>query len=330
MALTVNSAFDEFNRNSVNIDSEKTKKAISSRDWLIGQLKNLPSKIEDFPRLYNEKHIKFGSFARNTKIRPLDDIDSILTFWGDGATYSKCISESNKYYIHTDNASQNLNNLSNDDGHLNSKRLINKLVISLNEIEHYKYADIHRRQEGATLQLSSYDWNFDIIPAFFTVNDFYLIPDGEGNWKATDPRIDQDRVSTINQKHNGKVLQIIRTLKYWDRRASMPAIPSYLFENIVLNFFEQLNEVSDYIVFSLRDFWYYLKNAICSNVMDPKRFQGDLNILLLDDRIKISLKAEDSYNKALEAVRFETQERDQNKAINKWREIFGNDFPTYG
>jgi hypothetical protein len=330
MAFTVNSAFDEFNLNFVNIDSEKTKKATSSRDWLIGQLKNFPSKMEDFPRLYNEKHIKFGSFARNTKVKPLDDIDLMLTFSADGATYSKCIFGSNKYYIHTNNASQNLQNLSNDDWNLNSKKLINKLVISLNEIAFYKYADIHRRQEAATLELSSYEWNFDIVPAFFTVNNFYLVPDGDGNWKATDPRIDQDRVSTINQKYNGKVLQIIRTLKYWNRRVPVPMIPSYLFENVVLDFFEQINEASEYIDFNLRDFWYYLKSAIYNNVMDPKGFQGDLNILSFDYRIKTSLKAGDSYRKALEAISLETQERDQRKAINKWRETFGGDFPAYG
>ena len=330
MALTVNDAFKEFNKNIVNIDLEKTKQARSSRDWLVEQLKTLPSKIDDFPRLYNEKHIKFGSFARNTKIRPLDDIDLILTFSADGATYSESVLDSNTYYIHTDNASQNLKNLANDNSYLNSRRLINKLVSSLKEIPQYYRAEIHRKQEAATLELSSYEWNFDIVPAFFTVNDFYLIPDGNGNWKATDPRIDQERVSNINQKHNGKVLQLIRTLKYWNNRASMPTIPSYLFENIVLNFAEQLNELSEYIDFNLRDFWYYLKGAIYNTVQDPKGFQGNLNTLSFVDQIKISLKANDTYNKALEAIRFETQESNQKKAISKWREIFGNGFPTYG
>ena len=207
MALTVNSAFEEFNKNVVNIDADKTKQARSSRDWLIEQLKALPSKIDDFPRLYNERHIKFGSFARNTKIKPLDDIDLILTFSADEATYSESALASNTYYIHTDNASQNLKNLSNNDNLLNSRRLVNKLVSSLQEIPQYYRAEIHRKQEAATLKLSSYEWNFDIVPAFFTVNNFYLIPDGNGNWKATDPRIDQKRVSDINQKHNGKILR---------------------------------------------------------------------------------------------------------------------------
>jgi hypothetical protein len=52
----------------------------------------------------------------------------------------------------------------------------------------------------------------------------------------------------------------------------MPTIPSYLFENIVLNFAEQLNELSEYIDFNLRDFWYYLKGAIYNAVQEPKGF----------------------------------------------------------
>lgn len=45
MAATVNSAFEEFNKNVVNLDPDRTSKAISSRDWLWGQLNKLDSKV---------------------------------------------------------------------------------------------------------------------------------------------------------------------------------------------------------------------------------------------------------------------------------------------
>ncbi len=87
MAKSVNKAFDEFNSKYVNLKSERVSTARSSRDWLLEQLEKLPDKIDDFPILYSEKHIKFGSFARNTKIKPLDDIDLIITFKALGSTY---------------------------------------------------------------------------------------------------------------------------------------------------------------------------------------------------------------------------------------------------
>ncbi len=329
MALTVNSAFTEFNRDFVNLDPERTKKARGSRDWLIDQLKGFPNKDDSFPGLYDERHVKFGSFARNTKIRELDDIDLILAFSADYTTYSTIMY--GKYYtLNVPVTAVNLRKLCNDNGTLNSIKLINKLIGALEDIDQYKSAQKHRNQEAATLQLKSYEWNFDIIPAFYTDTGYYLIPDGNGNWKATDPRIDQDKVTTVNQKHEGKIAQIIRTLKYWNRRASMPTISSYLFENIVLNFFDSRSEISTFFDFNLRDFWGHLKYVIYYSIPDPKGFQDELNSLSQEDKDKISRKADDTYKKANDAINYEVNEKDTRKSINKWREIFGDKFPDYG
>jgi len=329
MAKTVNSAFQEFNGNTVNLVADRTTQARNSRDWLIGQLEGLPNKIEDYPKPYDGKHIKFGSFARNTKIKPLDDIDLIFTFSAEASTYIT-ITYGKYYYLKPGENATKLKKLCDDDGYINSRKVINKLVSSLNEIEQYKSAEIHRRQEAATLKLSSYEWNFDIVPAFYTDNDYYLIPDGDGHWKATNPRIDQERISIINSKHNGKILQIVRTLKYWNIRAAMPTINSYLFENVILSYFESQAEISDFIDVSLIYFWAYLSSAIFNSFMDPKGFSGELNTLSYEDKKKISDKASDVYKKGLEAYDLETKDEDQEKAINKWREIFGDQFPNYG
>ena len=60
MAKTVNSAFDEFMKNSVNLDSDRTVKAKSSRDWLVGQILSFPDNDSDFPAIYTEKNIFYG------------------------------------------------------------------------------------------------------------------------------------------------------------------------------------------------------------------------------------------------------------------------------
>ena len=78
MAKTVNAAFDEFMKDYVNLDAEKTKKARSSRDWLVEQILSFPDNDSDFPAIYTEKNIFYGSFARKTKKRPLDDIDMMI------------------------------------------------------------------------------------------------------------------------------------------------------------------------------------------------------------------------------------------------------------
>jgi len=326
MAKTVNSAFQQFNSEKVNLNPDRTTKAISSRDWLWGQLNALDTKEElDFPFKYEEKHIAFGSFARRTKIRELDDIDIMFCLTANGATY---IREGETYIIHTPNAGYRLKNLS-DTAILNSRRVVNKVKNSLSGIEHYKSADLHSRGEAATLNLQSYEWVFDIVPCFYTDTNLYLIPDGNGNWKATDPRIDQTRVTSTNQNYGGQALQLIRTLKFWNRHNSSFTIGSYLFEQLVLNFLSLKTEISDYIDFDIRDFFNYLSSHIYYSVNDPKGIQGNLNYLTFEQRKSLSEKATWAYNKSVEAIHAETNESNQEKAINKWREIFGNNYPKY-
>jgi hypothetical protein len=326
MATTVDTAFNEFNKETVNLNTDRTTKANLSRDWLWGQLNSLDGKDNlDFPFKYVEKHIKYGSFARKTKIRELDDIDIMFCLIGNGATYSK---SAEVYYILTPNAGDRLKKLS-DDNVLNSRKVVNKVKSSLSGIEHYKSAELHSRGEAATLNLQSYEWVFDIVPCFYTDTNLFLIPDGNGNWKATDPRIDQNLVTSTNKNCGGKALQLIRTLKYWNRHNSSNTIGSYLFEQIILNFINSKIELSQWFDFNIRDFFYFLSSNVYYTLNDPKGIQGNLNNLTFDQQKSISEKATWAYNKAVEAIYAETHEKNQEKAINKWREIFGNKFPTY-
>ncbi|MBP6236795.1 MAG: hypothetical protein KA536_11655 [Saprospiraceae bacterium] len=327
MATSVNSAFNEFNKDIVNLLKDRTDKARSSRNWLFTQLNGLDAKDDlYFPFKYESLHINYGSFERRTKIRELDDVDLMFALTANGATYTKY--STNYYEINTPNAGQRLKNLSDSDI-LNSKRVVNKLKNSLSEIPQYSSADIHSRGEAATLNLSSYEWVFDIVPCFYTDTGLYLIPDGNGNWKPTDPRIDQTRVTDANLSKDGRALQLIRTLKYWNRRNSSFTIGSYLFENIVINYANSKSELSQWIDYDIKDFFNYLSSAIWNSVYDPKGFQGDLNTFSYSEKKSLSEKAEWAYNKAIEAIKAEGDEKDTQKSINKWREIFGNDFPQY-
>ena len=74
MATTVNNAFAEFMKEKVNLDQEKTKTARSSRDNLLDNIKGFSGDVNFFA-VYKDKILRFGSFERRTKIRPIDDIN---------------------------------------------------------------------------------------------------------------------------------------------------------------------------------------------------------------------------------------------------------------
>lgn len=75
--------------------------------------------------------IQFGSFARNTKIRELDDIDYILVFSAEGSTYWQ--SGFGEISLQVPETAADLRRYC-DDGWLNSRKLINKLVSSLSAV----------------------------------------------------------------------------------------------------------------------------------------------------------------------------------------------------
>ena len=327
MATTVNNAFAEFMKDKVNLDKDKLKIARSSRDNLIDNIKGF-SGDSDFFKVYEERILRFGSFERHTKIRPIDDIDVMLCMSGEGKrTYTEL---SGTIYIKGCDSDYNNGLLTYGTDYLNSTKVINRFIFKLSELNDYSKAEMHKNHEAATLQLKSYTWNFDIVPCFYTYTNFYLIPDGAGNWKKTDPRIDNERTKSINQKHNGKLLELIRLVKYWNNRKVTLKIGSYLLECMILNRYENMNTPDNWwIDFQFRDTLKHLSSAILASVDDPKGIQGNLNGFSWDDRFKISNALSKTYDKAVEAVNLEIDKKDQKGAITKWREVLGNDFPEY-
>lgn len=332
MAKTVNAAFDEFMKISVNLDSDRTVKAKSSRDWLVEQILSFPDNDSEFPAIYTEKNIFYGSFARKTKKRPLDDIDMMIALNAQGCTY---LEYSDKIEITVPDTSTQFKKLCNDNTSiLNSKKLINLFIKDLKGVSQYENAEIKRNQEAATLKLISYEWNFDVVPCFFTKEDtngktYYIIPDGNGNWKKTDPRLDRDRTANVNSSKNGRVLGVIRAIKYWNKRATMPSMGSYLLENMILDYYENNNsEPSQYVDVEIAKILGDLKSRVYNTVNDPKNIQGNINNLSWDEKTKISSRARLDYEKSVEAIKLENDGK-QEDSIKKWKEIFGDEFPKY-
>lgn len=330
MPQTVNSAFDKFLSETVNLDPEKTKKARASRDWLFGQIFSFQAD-DTFPKSYSDYDIHFGSFARRTKKRPLDDIDLMVCLSGQGGTY---LDLSGKVTI-TVNPASNLKAFCHENSDtLNSIKVINKFIKKCADVPQYSEADLKRNDAAAVLSLQSYDWCFDIVPCFITAPEwdgrtYYLIPDGYGNWKKTDPRIDRERAIEINRKHSGNVLNVIRIIKYWNSRPTMPSIPSYLLETLILNYYAScLHTVSEYVDLEVPKVLDYLSTHIYYQVQDPKNIQGNINDLTQDEQRKISIRASTDRVKAEEARNLESN-GDHKSSIQKWSELFGSAFPKY-
>ena len=321
---------NEFLRDTVNLDIDETKRARKSRDWLAGQIAGFQDD-SGFPKAYAEYNIHYGSFARKTKIRPLDDIDLMICLSAQGATY---YDYGDRITI-TVNSNTNLKAFCYDyTDTLNSVKVINKFIKKCAHVPQYSKAEIKRNGAAAVLSLQSYAWCFDIVPCFMTTPEwdnrtYYLIPNGSGDWMKTDPRTDRARTSGVNQNRGGNVLNIIRTIKYWNKRPTMPSMSSYLLETMVLNYYAcSLSNASEYVDMEIPGVLGYISANIYSYVADPKGIQGNINNLSPDARIKIASRASTDKYRA-EAARQLEREGDHKGSIQKWQEVFGSGFPRY-
>jgi hypothetical protein len=332
MAKTVAAAINQLLQESVNLDSTVVKSARDSRDWLLDQIKAIPAKDQAFPPLYLERNLHYGSFARRTKIRELDDIDLIVCIKALGTTYSEAGST---VTLHVPDGIALRSFCHDGTNYLNSRRVINAFVGGLAAIPQYKSAEIKRNGSAAVLDLVSYAWSFDIVPGFFTTPEwngrsYYLIPDGYGQWMKTDPRIDDQRTTMINSRHGGHLWNVMRLIKFWNKRRSVKTMRSYLLECMVLGFYEaQWVQASARPEMEIARVLRHISERIMTDFNDPKGIQGNINSLTWEERSQISTKAF-MHARVAEAAIDNEAGGDQRAAINRWREVLGTDLPAYG
>ena len=331
MATTVNTAFDEFMKDIVNLDPDVVSKARESRDNLLENIAEFDDE-DGFFDLYEGYNVHFGSFARKTKCRELDDIDLMIGIAANGATYNSS-DPWDDVHITASITNQAQKDCTREDGTLNSTQVINKFKSKLKHVREYSRSDIHKSGEAVVLNLTSKDWSFDIVPCFHTVTEsdgrsYYLIPNGKGNWKKTDPTKDKEHVTNTNKDKEGRVLELIRLCKKWNNVKKATTIPSYLLETMIINYCDSQTTLSQFIDYRFRDALKYIADNIMNSVSDMKEIQGNINTLSDSDKSKLKEKANNDYQKACDASNAET--KDQEKAIKLWGEILGGDFPTYG
>lgn len=329
MATTSPIAFSVFRSLYVDLDPEITKKARNSRDYLIGQILKLPEKDKDFPTLTNEvKH--FGSFSRKTKVRPLDDIDIMIMLDPEEVEISGSFSS---YQIRIKSARKMLWRFTGDKEILDSNRVLRLLKTGLQNVGSYRNSDIRKDGVAVNLTLLSYEWRFDIVPAF-AVSDWrgntthYLIPDGKGAWMKTDPRVDQTLLTEQNKRHNSNLIPLIRLVKYWNKYSrSAPRIGSYYLENMIINGVKYESPITA-IRENVPMVFQKLASQVRQTCPDPKNLGANLDANVdWDTKQKVHEAAKEMETFAGYALMYEKDGKHKD-AIYWWKRIFP-DFPSF-
>lgn len=201
---------------------ENIKLTSLQRDDAITKYTGVCKKLHDFyyPTIeYNgNTKLLFGSYGKQTHIRPARDIDVIF------------IMPPEKFNQYDDNQSN----------------CQSQLLQDIKKILEEKYPDTPIKAFGKVVVLEFADTKHDVelLPAWENENGTFKIPNSEngGSWEQWDPRSGIKKIKD-SDTDTGKTKTLIRMIKKWSENCTVK-LKSYQIENKVLDYFS-FNDCSE-------------------------------------------------------------------------------------
>lgn len=323
------SVFDNYLDKNGVISQSQISQGSDSQQHLRELLDNKSNSDPNFPRLIDGDFLS-GSYARGTKIFPLDDIDVMIVMDGtglfpikNGAIWQADIRGSG----FRDNPILNYigeNNL------LSSQAALRLFQDALSQS--YHSSKVSKDGQAINVWFDAYGLGIDVVPCFHVVprdgtRDVYYIPNGQadGQWMITNPKIDQEISDTLHNQHNEKLKPVVRLLKLWNRNHNAEAVRSYHLEAICWYIFNQYPEkINDYEG-AIR---YFFENSLSyfeGNCSDPTQLGAPIDSYLSP----VFRSATIEKNKEAQAVLRQASMHgffDKNQEIKCWQRLFGNGF----
>lgn len=169
---------------------------------------------------------------------------------------------------------------------------------------------------------------FEVNPVFNNKGGSYTFPDSNngGSWKTTNPRPEIEAIRERNAACNNNLVPLCRMMRTWRREWNVP-IGGLLIDTLAYQFienYEYRNKSYWYYDYLCRDFfkWMADQNA------EQEYWRAPGSGQYVYKKGNFQYKAKRCYNIAVEAIEHETADPKREwSAKQKWREIFGCDFP---
>jgi hypothetical protein len=251
-----------------------------------------------------ERDFLTGSYARNTKTKPLRDIDIFFVLdaderhWRDEAP-SAILEAFEKQLLKTHSR----------DAVERGRRCV---TVEFDKV--YTTQD----QDGKVLSI-------DAVPAF-DADGHYEIPDGTlSRWIESDPEVHKEEATAKNKLLAGKWVPFVKMAKHWNRNSGKLISPMFLVEVMAHSLVDPpFNNYPDEVL----RYFSSAQTAIEQGWADPAGRGPPVS-----DQMDASARAaarkalRDAERLAVQAMRAEQQGRTA-EALRLWRAIFGSYFPT--
>ncbi|EDM25468.1 hypothetical protein LNTAR_25405 [Lentisphaera araneosa HTCC2155] len=239
--------------------------------------------------------LQVGSYGRYTGIKGISDLDMIYIMpsgkWDDYKT------DQSKLLTDAKNAIKSR--------YPTTDVKVDRLVVTV------KYKNFHVEVQPAFEQDAEDD------KSYFKYPDTY----NGGSWKDTKPRHEMDEIKASNDRKNKNLRHLCKMIRAWKNKNGVP-MGGLLLDTLAYNYLESTTYYDDksytYYDWLVRDFFEYLKNR-----PKQKYYMAPGSNQQVKVRKQFQKKAKQAYEDSLKAI----EAGDGAKAHNKWKEIFGREFP---
>lgn len=169
---------------------------------------------------------------------------------------------------------------------------------------------------------------FEVVPVFTNKAGSYTYPDSNngGSWKTTNPKPEIEVIRNRNVTCNGNLVALCRMSRAWKRKCDAP-IGGLLIDTLAYQFidgWQYKNKSYLYYDYMCRDFFKWMSEQDSEQEYWKAPGSGQY----VYGKGLFQYKAKRCYNISLEAIAHETATPKQEwSAKQKWREIFGTEFP---
>lgn len=239
-----------------------------------------------------DNHFQIGSFGRATAIDGISDLDMLYILPNDI-----------------------WNDYSDENGPYNILSKVRDFIIA-------RYPKTKIRVDQCIVSVSYTKFHLEVQPVFENEDGSFKYPDTYSkNWKITKPRQEIRAINEMDKIKNGNLKNLCKMIRAWKNKSGV-VMGGLVIDTLVYNFLEarttyDASTTSDYLYLS-KDFFeflskepekqYYLALGSNQQVRVKKPFQK---------------KARRAFNMCLDAV----AEDNENRQIQKLRDIYGKQFP---
>jgi hypothetical protein len=188
----------------------------------------------------------------------------------------------------------------------------------------YSYSDIKVDRCVVTVKFTNS--HIDVQPVFEVEDQDYKYPDtyGEGAWKITKPRKEMKAMVEFEENKNRNLRMLCKMARDWKNKQGV-YMSGLLIDTLAYNFLKTTdnydNKSFGYYDEMCRDFFKYLN--------DQPKEKKEYGALGSNQRVKVKKPFKRKAKKALELSQEAIDTSSDKIKHNKWRDIFGKDFPKY-